>query len=166
MGEGKSPTEKRLVEYAVERVVDETNTDTKILVLTRRDGLPHSFPIWIGAAEGHAIKLALDTTLTPRPMSHDLIKSFMEHLNVSVRRVVIGDVKNSTYYATVYLENNGVERTVDARPSDAVSLALRTHAPLYVSEDVLARRNTANLEQWLAKQAQKSSSSEQEVRES
>ena len=95
-------------------MLDETNTDTKILVLARQDGHPDSFPIWIGAAEGHAIKLALDTTLTPRPMSHDLVKSFMEHLNVSVRRVVIGDVKNSTYYATVYLENNGVERTVDA----------------------------------------------------
>jgi uncharacterized protein len=164
MGQSKSSSDQGLVEYAVDRVVDETNTDTKILVLSRRDGRPDSFPIWIGAAEGHAIKLALDTTLTPRPMSHDLIKSFMEHLSVTVRRVVIGDVKNSTYYATVYLENNGVERTVDARPSDAISLALRARAPLYVSEDVLARRNTANLEQWLAKQEQKSSN-QQEVRE-
>ena len=164
MGQSKSPADQRLVEYAVDRVVDETNTDTKILVLSRQDGRPDSFPIWIGAAEGHAIKLALDTTLTPRPMSHDLIKSFMEHLSVTVRRVVIGDVRNSTYYATVYLENNGVERTVDARPSDAISLALRTRAPLYVSEDVLARRNTANLEQWLSKQEQKSSN-QQEVRE-
>jgi len=164
MGPSKSSSDQRLVEYGVDRVVDETNTDTKILVLSRRDGRPDSFPIWIGAAEGHAIKLALDTTLTPRPMSHDLIKSFMEHLSVSVRRVVIADVKNSTYYATVYLENNGVERTVDARPSDAISLALRTRAPLYVSEEVLARRNTANLEQWLAKQEQKSSK-QQEVRE-
>ena len=109
-----------------------------------------------------AIKLALDTTLTPRPMSHDLIKSFMEHLNVTVRRIVIGDVKNSTYYASVYLENNGVERMVDARPSDAVSLALRTRAPLYITEDVLARRNTANLESWLAKQEQKNSSTQQQ----
>ena len=166
MGQTTSASNQRLIEYAVDRVLDETNTDTKILVLARQDGHPDSFPIWIGAAEGHAIKLAIDTTLTPRPMSHDLIKSFMEHLNVSVRRVVIADVKNSTYYATVYLENNGVERTVDARPSDAVSLALRTRAPLYVTEDVLARRNTANLEQWLAKQEQKSSSSQQEVRES
>ena len=164
MGQSKSPADQRLVEYAVDRVVDETNPDTKILVLSRQDGRPDSFPIWIGAAEGHAIKLALDTTLTPRPMSHDLIKSFMEHLSVTVRRVVIGDVRNSTYYATVYLENNGVERTVDARPSDAISLALRTRAPLYVSEDVLARRNTANLEQWLSKQEQKSSN-QQEVRE-
>jgi bifunctional DNase/RNase len=134
-------------------------------VLSRQDGQLDTFPIWIGAAEGHAIKLALDTTLTPRPMSHDLIKSIAEHLNVHVRRIVIGDVKNSTYYATVYLENNGVERTVDARPSDAISLALRTNAPLYITEDVLARRNTANLDLWLAKQ-DKNSMNQQEVRES
>jgi len=166
MSQPNPASQPRLIEYAVDRVLDETNTDTKILVLARRDGQPDSFPIWIGAAEGHAIKLALDTTLTPRPMSHDLIKSFMEHLNVSVRRIVIADVKNSTYYATIYLENNGVERTVDARPSDAVSLALRTRAPLYVTEDVLARRNTSNLESWLAKQDVKTSSKQQEVRES
>jgi uncharacterized protein len=143
--------EQALVEYRVDRILDETNTDTKIVVLTRQDGQPDTFPIWIGATEGHAIKLALDTTITPRPMSHDLIKSFAEHLGVMVRRVVINDVKNSTYYATVYLENHGVERTVDARPSDAISLALRCHAPIYVTRDVLARRNTANLDSWLAK---------------
>jgi uncharacterized protein len=167
MSQANTAPDQGLIAYKVERVLDETNTDTKILVLARQDGRADSFPIWIGAAEGHAIKLALDTTLTPRPMSHDLIKSFAEHLNVSVRRIVIGDVKNSTYYATVYLENNGVERTVDARPSDAISLALRMHAPLFVTEDVLARRNTANLDSWLAKQDSKNNStSQQEVRES
>ena len=165
MDQPPSRPDQGLIAYKVERVLDETNTDTKILVLSRQDGKPDTFPIWIGAAEGHAIKLALDTTLTPRPMSHDLIKSIAEHLNVHVRRIVIGDVKNSTYYATVYLENNGVERTVDARPSDAISLALRTNAPLYITEDVLARRNTANLDLWLAKQ-DKSSMNQQEVRES
>ena len=160
-----SSSEQGLIAYKVDRVLDETNTDTKILVLSRQDGQSDTFPIWIGAPEGHAIKLALDTTLTPRPMSHDLIKSIAEHLNVHVRRIVIGDVKNSTYYATVYLENNGVERTVDARPSDAISLALRTNAPLYITKDVLARRNTANLDLWLAKQ-DKNSLNQQEVRES
>lgn len=165
MEQPPSSPEQGLIAYKVDRVLDETNTDTKILVLSRQDGQSDTFPIWIGAAEGHAIKLALDTTLTPRPMSHDLIKSIAEHLNVHVRRIVIGDVKNSTYYATVYLENNGVERTVDARPSDAISLALRTNAPLYITEDVLARRNTANLDLWLAKQ-DKNSMNQQEVRES
>ena len=78
MGKNTPSPDQGLIEYAVDRVLDETNTDTKILVLARQDGRPDSFPIWIGAAEGHAIKLALDTTLTPRPMSHDLIKSVME----------------------------------------------------------------------------------------
>jgi bifunctional DNase/RNase len=165
MEQPPSSPDQGLIAYKVDRVLDETNTDTKILVLSRQDGQSDTFPIWIGAAEGHAIKLALDTTMTPRPMSHDLIKSIAEHLNVHVRRIVIGDVKNSTYYATVYLENNGVERTVDARPSDAISLALRTNAPLYITEDVLARRNTANLDLWLAKQ-DKNSMNQQEVRES
>ena len=156
MSQANPAQDEALVEYKVDRVLDETNTDTKIIVLARQDGRPDSFPIWVGATEGHAIKLALDTTMTPRPLSHDLIKSFIEHLSVTVRRVVIGDVKNSTYYATVYLENHGVERTVDARPSDAISLALRTHAPVYITQDVLARRNTANLDSWLAKLDNKS----------
>jgi len=165
MSQANPAQDQALVEYKVDRVLDETNTDTKIIVLARQDGRPDSFPIWVGATEGHAIKLALDTTMTPRPLSHDLIKSFIEHLSVTVRRVVIGDVKNSTYYATVYLENHGVERTVDARPSDAIWLALRTHAPVYITQDVLARRNTANLDSWLAKLDNKSVN-QQEVQES
>ncbi len=148
---GQEPVQQSVVEYRVDRVLDEANTDTKIVVLSRQDGQQDAFPIWVGAAEGHAIKLALDTTVTPRPMSHDLIKSFADHLGVTIHRVVITDVKNSTYYATVYLGNNGVERTIDARPSDALSLALRAHCPLYITQDVLARRSTANLEAWLAK---------------
>lgn len=165
MSQAHPTQDQALVEYKVDRVLDETNTDTKIVVLARQDGQPDSFPIWVGAAEGHAIKLALDTTMTPRPMSHDLIKSFVDHLSVTVRRVVIGDVKNSTYYATVYLENHGVERAVDARPSDAISLALRAHAPVYITQDVLARRNTANLDSWLAKLNDKNIN-KQEVQES
>ncbi|WP_455242934.1 bifunctional nuclease family protein [Petrachloros mirabilis] len=157
--------EQTLIEYTVDRVLDETNTDTRIIVLTRRDGEPDTFPIWVGAAEGHAVKLGLDTTVTPRPMSHDLIKSFMEHLGVTVRHVVIYDVKNSTYYARVHLENQGVERTVDARPSDAISLALRTHSTIYITKDVLTRRSTSNLDNWLARQDSKGINT-QEVRES
>ena len=145
MGQINPASQQRLIQYSVDRVLDESNTDTKILVLARQDGHADSFPIWIGAAEGHAIKLALDTTLTPRPMSHDLIKSFMEHLNVTVRRVVIGDVKNSTYYATVYLESKGVERTVDARPSDAIALAIRAKAPVFVDTRVLEQARSVDV---------------------
>ena len=140
-----------LIEYRVERLLEETNTDTRIVVLARQDDALDTFPIWVGAAEGNAIKLALDTMITPRPMSHDLIKSFAEHLNITIQRVVIADVKNSTFYATVYVANKGVERTIDARPSDAVSLALRAPCPIYITQDVLKRRSTTNLDAWLAK---------------
>lgn len=156
--------EQSLVEFRVDRVLEEANTDTRIVVLTRQDGAPDTFPIWVGAAEGNAIKLALDTLITPRPMSHDLIKSFAEHLGVTIQRIVIADVKNSTYYATVHLASKGVERVIDARPSDAISLALRAHCPIYVAQDVLARRSTTNLDAWLAKLESKNAGP-QEVRE-
>ena len=145
------PNEQGLVEYRVERILEEANTDTRIVVLARQDGVPDTFPIWVGAAEGNAIKLALDTMITPRPMSHDLVKSFAEHLNIAIQRVVITDVKSSTYYATVHVANKGLERTIDSRPSDAISLALRAPCPIYITQDVLKRRNTTNLDAWLAK---------------
>ncbi|THJ24617.1 MAG: bifunctional nuclease family protein [Nitrospira sp. CG24E] len=145
------PKEQDLVEYRVDRLLEEATTDTRIVVLSRQGDSLDTFPIWVGAPEGNAIKLALDTMITPRPMSHDLIKSFAEHLNITIQRVVIADVKNSTYYATVYVSNKGVERTIDARPSDAISLALRAPCPIYITHDVLKRRSTTNLDAWLAK---------------
>lgn len=155
MSDSEPSTKHNLIEFKVDRVIDESATDTRIVVLTRADSPTDAVPIWVGAAEGSAIKLAMDTMVTPRPMSHDLIKSFLEHLGVAVRRVVITDVKSSTYYATVYFENKGVERTIDARPSDAISLALRSHCPIYITQDVLARRSTDNLDAWLAKMESK-----------
>ncbi|THI91514.1 MAG: bifunctional nuclease family protein [Nitrospira sp. CG24A] len=143
--------EQGMVEYRVDRILEEANTDTRIVVLARQDGVPDTFPIWVGAAEGNAIKLALDTMITPRPMSHDLIKSFAEHLNITIQRVVITDVKSSTYYATVHVANKGLERTIDSRPSDAISLALRAPCPIYITQDVLRQRSTTNLDAWLAK---------------
>lgn len=164
MSDTPSSTNQGLVEFRVDRVLDETATDTRILVLTRTDAPTETFPIWVGAAEGTAIKLAMDTMVTPRPMSHDLIRNFIEHLSVAVRRVVITDVKNSTYYATVYLENKGVERTIDARPSDAIALALRARCPIFITHDVLTRRSSANLDAWLTKMESKNLGT-QEVRE-
>lgn len=140
-----------LIELTVNRVVEDPNTDTRILVLTRTDGSSEQFMIWVGASEGESIRRALDTSVTPRPMSHDLVKSFGEHLGIVTERVVITDVKSSTYFATVYLENKGVTRTIDARPSDAIGLALRCHAPIYVTPDVWRRRTGQNLDAWLNK---------------
>ena len=145
------PPTDNLIELIVSRVVEDSSTDTRIVVLTRPDTGTETLMIWVGASEGESIRRALDTGVTPRPMSHDLIKSFGEHFGVKTERVVLTDVKSSTYYATVYLENKGVERTIDARPSDAIALALRTRTPIYVTQDVWKRRSGQNLDAWLAK---------------
>jgi bifunctional DNase/RNase len=151
MPEHTSHTAETLIELAVDRIVDDSTTDTRILVLSRTDGGTELFTVWIGAAEGESIRRALDTSVTPRPMSHDLIKSFGEHFGVKTERVVLTDVKSSTYFATVYLESKGVTRTIDARPSDAIALALRCRAPIYVTQDVWRRRSGQNLDAWLSK---------------
>lgn len=139
-----------LIPLSVSRVVEDANTDTRILVLTRTDD-QDTFMIWVGAPEGDSIRRALDSATPPRPMSHDLVKSFGEHFGIKTQRVVLTDVKSSTYYATVFLENNGVERSIDARPSDAIALALRAHAPIYATQDVWKRRSGQHLDAWLAK---------------
>lgn len=140
-----------LIELTVNRVVEDANTDTRIIVLTRTDGGPETLMIWVGAPEGESIRRALDTAVTPRPMSHDLIKSFGEHFGIKTQQIVLTDVKSSTYYASVYLENKGVVRTIDARPSDAIALALRSQAPIYATQDVWKRRSGQNLDAWLTK---------------
>jgi uncharacterized protein len=151
MGESNPQVTEPLIELTVNRVVEDANTDTRIIVLTRADSVAETFMIWVGAPEGESIRRALDTAVTPRPMSHDLVKSFGEHFGIKTERVVLTDVKSSTYYASVFLENKGVVRTIDARPSDAIALALRTHAPVYVTQDVWRRRSGQNLDAWLTK---------------
>jgi len=155
MQQQTSNTTESLLELTVDRVVEDPNTDTWILVLSRTDGRTELLTIWIGAAEGESIRRALDTLVTPRPMSHDLIKSFGEHFGVKTEQVVLTNVKSSTYFATVYLESNGVARAIDARPSDAIALALRCRAPIYVTQDVWDRRGGQNLNAWLSKLAPK-----------
>ncbi|MDR4469316.1 MAG: bifunctional nuclease family protein [Nitrospira sp.] len=147
----ESQEKESLIQLTVDRVVEDSNTDTRIIVLTRSDGAAEHFMVWVGASEGEAIKRAVDAAITPRPMSHDLVKSFGEHFGIKTERVVLTDVKGSTYYATVFLENKGVGRTIDARPSDAIALALRCQAPIYVTQDVWRRRSGQNLDAWLSK---------------
>jgi len=151
MPEQASQSLNQLIELTVDRIVEDSSTDTRIVVLSHAEEATEHFMIWVGAAEGESIRRALDTSVTPRPMSHDLMKNFGEHLEVRTTQVVVTDVKSSPYFATVYLENKGVTRTIDARPSDAISLALRCHAPIYVTQDVWRRRSGQNLDAWLNK---------------
>lgn len=149
---------KELTKLTVHGVVADPNTETQIVIL-RDERTAQVLPIWVGAAEGNAIKLAMDDAPTPqRPMSHDLLRSMMEHLNLAVSRVVVTDVKNNTYFASVHLTSQGTERTVDARPSDAIALALRTNSPIFVTANVLQQRGGNSLETWLEKLGTKNTS--------
>ena len=96
-------------------------------------------PIWVGVFEANAIALELDKTATPRPMTHDLLRNMARGLGAVVTRVVVSDLKEDTFFATVWMEQDGETVTVDARPSDAIALALRWDCPIYVSKAVLGR---------------------------
>ena len=143
-------TSNDLIPLTVHGVVADPNTETHIVIL-RDEQNTEVLPIWVGTAEGNAIRLAMEDIVTPRPMSHDLIRSFTEHLSLKVTRVVITDVKHNTYYASIHLASKDSERTVDSRPSDAIALALRTHSPIYVTADVLKQRGGGKLDAWLEK---------------
>lgn len=101
-------------------------------------------PILIGPSEAQAISQGMEGTSMPRPMTHDLLKNMVNALGAKVKRIVIHDLKEETYYANVVVESGGKEIEVDARPSDAIALALRVEAPIYVSDEIAARAVIAN----------------------
>ncbi|WP_447976597.1 bifunctional nuclease family protein [Candidatus Nitrospira bockiana] len=141
---------QEFVRVTVHGVLADPNTETQIVIL-RDEKNAEVLPIWVGTAEGNAIRLAMEGIMTPRPMTHDLIRSVAEHLNIKVSRVVVSEVRSNTYYASIHLVSRESERIVDSRPSDAIALALRTNAPIYVSSDVLKQRSGGKLDAWLEK---------------
>jgi len=94
-------------------------------------------PIWVGLYEANAIAMEVEKPQTPRPMTHDLLKNLIHGLNAQVQRVVVTELKDDTFYAVIWMEQNGEIVALDARPSDALALALRTDCPIFVDEDVL-----------------------------
>ena len=106
-----------------------------VIVLEELDG-PRLIPIWIGPAEGNSIAMHLNNVQLPRPMTHDLMISMLKSLNVKISKVVITELKESTFYASVFVEQDGTVQEIDARPSDSIALALRSSSPLFVDESV------------------------------
>lgn len=96
-------------------------------------------PLVIGPAEASAISLGLERQKPPRPLTHDLLLSTIEHLSASVERVVITDLVEDTYYAKVFLKSDNRELAIDARPSDSIALALRSDSPIFISEQVASK---------------------------
>jgi uncharacterized protein len=109
-------------------------------VVVLRDAANGVFlPIWVGIFEANAIALQMEKITTPRPMTHDLLKNLLGELNATVERIVINDLKDNTFFARIHLLRGDVRWNVDSRPSDAIALALRVDAEIFVEEDVLER---------------------------
>ena len=102
-------------------------------------------PIWVGIFEANAIALQLENVTTPRPMTHDLLRNMISELDARVTRVVINDLRDSTFFAQIRLITGDKTLELDARPSDAIALALRTDAPIFVRRDVLERAKAVDL---------------------
>ena len=101
-------------------------------------------PIWVGVYEANAIALEIEKISTPRPMTHDLIKTIVTGLDVTVQKVVVNELKDDTFYAMIWLEKDGELITIDSRPSDALALALRTDCPIFVDEQVIRTSKATN----------------------
>ena len=127
-----------MIEMELTGVRVELPTNQPIVLLREREGERY-LPIWIGAAEAAAIALSLQGVVTPRPMTHDLLKTILEDLTVQVRRIVVTELRESTFFATIELDRQGQELEVSSRPSDAIALAVRMSVPIFASEDVLER---------------------------
>jgi len=121
-----------------------TNTPIVLLKdLEEKDVLP----IWIGLLEASSIATAMENIQTPRPMTHDLLKNILDQLSIKVIKIEVNDLKDNTYYALIHLDVNNKRLTIDARPSDALAIALRTGASIFVEESVIQRSAKVDLSQ-------------------
>ena len=136
------------VRMTVEGLLFDPRSNMYILLLKEQDGAD-TLPIWIGKPEADSIALAIGKVATPRPLTHDLVKNLMDSLNIKITKIVVTEITDNTYYALIYLTDGKKEIPVDSRPSDAVAVALRSNAPIYVDDAVLEKKNTDELVEWL-----------------
>ena len=118
-------------------------TNMPIIILRDKDG-QRVLPIWVGVFEANAIALQIENVTTPRPMTHDLLKNVIQDLRGRIEKIVVSDLKENTFYALIYLALNGGTVAIDARPSDAIALALRTRAPIFVEDTVIDNAKTVD----------------------
>ncbi len=115
------------------------------IIILRDEEDKRSLPIWVGIFEANAIALELEKITTPRPMTHDLIKNILEAIDARVMKVVVTDLKENTFFAVLHLKVADNEYSVDSRPSDAIALALRVGAPIFVEEEVVKKAKSLDV---------------------
>jgi len=124
------------IEVRIRGLMMDPATNMPIVVL-KDVGSDTVMPIWVGIFEANAIAIEIEKVAPPRPMSHDLARNLMRHMDACLEKIVINDLRDDTFFAVLWLRQGGELMTVDARPSDAIALALRADCPIYVSEHVL-----------------------------
>jgi bifunctional DNase/RNase len=139
--EGKKSKSSK-IKMVVATVVVDNITQTPAVVLKEENG-ERFLPIWIGISEANAIMMELESIKFERPLTHDLIKNIFSTLGIKLKKIEVSDLKHSTYYATLYIEHNGKEYEIDSRPSDAIAIALRVGADIYVDEIVFDKTRSS-----------------------
>lgn len=146
------------VEMKIRGLMMDPITNMPIVILKESCG-GNVLPIWVGVYEANAIALEIEKVVTPRPMTHDLLKNVLVGLNAHVHKIVVTNIKDDTFYAVIWLERDGTLISIDSRPSDALALALRIDCPIFVEDEVLKcsksqsnnqdRINNEELKRWL-----------------
>jgi uncharacterized protein len=146
------------IEMTIKGLMVDPITNMPIIILRDKDG-QRVLPIWVGVFEANAIALQMENVTTPRPMTHDLLKNVIVDLKADIQKIVVSDLRENTFYALIYLMVNGEPVAIDARPSDAIALALRAQAPIFVEDRVIDhaktvdfvpdKENSERLQKWL-----------------
>ncbi len=129
------------IEMTIKGLMVDPITNMPIIILRDKDG-QRVLPIWVGIFEANAIALQIENISTPRPMTHDLLRNVIQDLKATVDKIVVCDLKENTFFALIYLTAAGETLAIDARPSDAIALALRSKAPIFVEETVIDNAKT------------------------
>src|ERR1700716_1425686 len=131
------------IEMSIKGLMVDPITNMPIVILRDKEG-QKDLPIWVGIFKANAIALRIETLSTPRPMTQDLLRNIIEDLKASVQKIVVCDLQENTFYALIYLSMNGDTVAIDARPSDAIALALRARAPIFVEDTVIDHAKTVD----------------------
>ena len=132
-----------LIEMTIKGLVVDSFSSTPIVILKDKDG-DKVLSIWVGIYEANAIAQQIENVSMPRPMTHDLLRNLISDLGGKVDRVVVTDLRENTFFATIHLTVKGEQVAVDARPSDAIALALRSRSPILVEEQVIEAAKTGD----------------------
>lgn len=127
-----------MIEVTVDSIRVSLISHHRVVVL-KEIGSERYLPIWIGQFEADAITIGLQGVEVARPLTHDLLKSLLDHTGATVSHILVNDLKDDTFYARIVLDLNGKHAEIDSRPSDAIALAVRTHVPIFVTEPVMER---------------------------